>query len=524
VFYIFFHSNNIKAQHHSNCNFFATDAVTIYPQLSYSETAQNFVNLSLNKLGLKNIYIRVLIQDHINNCYATLAYGYPLLVLDVNWLNKFNSKDDWFHVYVIGHEIGHIVLNHFNKQPINNFESQEIEIEADVIGGILLNKYYFPYNSLRDIYPTKLYTTIDNSHPTTERRIIAVDNTLGYGPKSIFDIFKNRTFDIKKAQISDDLKFQSFQNSLNEFSKTPNHFNYTKCINEITYVFNSENIDYYVSIVVYVIRTAFSMNIIDKSEFNEKIEYLYKVTHKRTLLLSKVDFCYNGSWTDDNFNLAFDSRLQNIEAELITDLDKINYLKLLIFRLVNNHIQSNYVLEWYEQNIIPMSNERDFELTTEFLSVSFVLYHYLGDYLKAQKLAEQNVKYWQSYQLDLYVKNSLSIAYGNLGLIYFRLQEYRTALLHYQKSLSLYYETNQNYTPEKEQIYIQIARCYYHFDDLDKAKTYIDYVNNQQDGFFYYLKGMIYYKLNFKAIALRHYEKSCTLKYQKSCQIIKTFY
>jgi hypothetical protein len=167
VFYIFCYSNNIEAQHNSKCNFFATDAVTIYPQLSYSETAQNFVNLSLNKLGLKNIYIRVLIQDNINNCYATLAYGYPLLVLDVNWLNKFNSKDDWFHVYVIGHEIGHIVLNHFNKQPTNNVESQEIEIEADVIGGILLNKYYFPYNSLRDIYPTKLYTTIDNSHPTT---------------------------------------------------------------------------------------------------------------------------------------------------------------------------------------------------------------------------------------------------------------------------------------------------------------------------------------------------------------------
>lgn len=516
--------NSIGAQNNSTCKFFASDAVQIYPQLSYSETAQNFVNTSLEKLGLKNVYVRVLIQDGINNCFATTAYGYPLLVLDIKWLNRFNSNDDWFHVYVIGHEIGHIILNHLNRKTYSNSEKQEIEIEADIIGGILLNKYYFPHSSLRDIYPIKLYTSTEGTHPSTERRISAVDRVLKSAPKSIFNIFGNRTFDIRKAQISDNEKFKSFQESLNDFSTTPNYYNYNKCVDEITYVFNSDNSDYYLSIVLYVVRTAFSMNIINKSEFNDKIEYLFSVTQKKQILLTKVDLCYNGSWKNDNYNLALDSRLKNIELELITDLDKINYLKLLIFRLVNNHVQETYVTEWYEKNILPMSKQNDFELQTEFLTVSFVLFHFIGDYPMAKKYAEQNVKYWESHQQDLYVKSALSTAYDNLGLISFRLQDYKIALLHYHKALSLYNETNQNDAPEKDEIYIQIARCYYHLEDLNKSKTYIDFVNSEQDGFFYYLKGMIYYKLNLQSLALILFEKSCTKKYQKSCQIIKTFY
>ena len=511
-------------QSNSECKFFNVNAKYLYPNLKYSETAQSFVNSSLNKLNFDNVHVSVLIQDNINNCYATSVYGYPLLVLDINWLNNFSTNSDWFHVYVIGHEIGHILLNHMYIKPIDDNQSQQIELDADMIGGLLLQKYYYPYSSLGIIYPKALYTAIDNSHPSTRRRVMAVDEVLAMGDKSIISVLNTRSFDISKSVVSDVEKLKSFQRSWNSFSKSPNRANYENCINDISYVFNPSNSDYYLGLIMSIVRTSYTMNIINDMEFNNKIEYLYSITLNVRILLYKVDLCKNGNWGKDIYDLKFDKRLSIVDKQLITPQDKLNYCKYLTYQFSSNLVSKEKLLIWYKSNISPLMNANDFELRTEFLSISFVLYHLLGDYSVAKNFAEMNLEYWRQFELDLCVKNNLSIAYDNLGLIFFRQGIYDSSLITYKIALSLTNEVNKGNLKELDQIQFQIARCYYHLLDYSKAKYFLDLTTTIEDGFYFYLKGLVYYKSELKSQAYVYFNKSCTLKNEKSCQALELLY
>jgi tetratricopeptide (TPR) repeat protein len=511
-------------QSNSECKFFNVNAKFLYPNLKYSETAQSFVNSSLNKLNFDNIHISVLIQDNINNCYATSVYGYPLLVLDINWLNNFSTNSDWFHVYVIGHEIGHIVLNHLFNNPTNDNQRQQMELDADMIGGLLLQKYYYPYNSLGVIYPKTLYTTLDNSHPSTRRRVVAVDKVLAMGDKSIMSVLSARSFDINKSVVSDVEKLKSFQRSWNSFSKNPNKANYENCINDISYVFNPSNSDYYLGLIMSIIRTSYAMDIIDDMEFNNKIEHLYSITFNVRILLYKVDLCKNGNWGKDIYDLKFDNRLSTVERQLITPQDKLNYCKYLVYQFSSKLVSKEKLLIWYKSNILHLMSMDDFELRTEFLSISFVLYHLIGDYSVAKNFADMNLKYWQQFELDLYVKNNLSIAYDNLGLIFFRQGIYDSSLINYHIAIGLKNEVSMGSQTELDQIQFQIARCYYHLSQYQKAKYFLDLTTTMDDGFYFYLKGLVYYKSDLKSQAYVYFNKSCTLKNEKSCQALETLY
>lgn len=79
--------------------------------------------------------IRVMIAEAEGNCFATIANGQRLLVIDVDFLENVNRTADteWAAISIIAHEIGHHVAGFSGT-------SHENELAADYWSGYALKK------------------------------------------------------------------------------------------------------------------------------------------------------------------------------------------------------------------------------------------------------------------------------------------------------------------------------------------------------------------------------------------------
>jgi hypothetical protein len=132
----------------------------------------------LAKINLKNKYFVTKICNGINNAVAINYGGVNYILLDIDWMESLKyGNNDWFHLFVISHEMGHHLLKHTARATISIQESRNNEIAADEFGGYILGIYGASptdINSLLTNFPDD--DNQNSTHPPKKEREIAVKN------------------------------------------------------------------------------------------------------------------------------------------------------------------------------------------------------------------------------------------------------------------------------------------------------------------------------------------------------------
>ena len=189
----------LLSQGQNVCAFSPEYVNTIFCLSGYSNYNDN-INASvvvediLSKINLKNTYFVIKVCKGINNAVAINYNGIKYILLDVDWMENLKyGKNDWFHLFVIGHELGHHILKHTEKGSVSLLEGRKYELAADEFGGYLLGMYGA---SLSDINSLLINFPNDNdknsTHPPKNQREIAVIN--GYNSSK-----KNETSTLMQA-------------------------------------------------------------------------------------------------------------------------------------------------------------------------------------------------------------------------------------------------------------------------------------------------------------------------------------
>lgn len=163
------------------CSFSPEYVNTVYCLSGYSNYNDN-INASvvvediLAKINLKNTYFVTKVCKGINNAIAIKYNGVKYILLDVDWMESLKyGKNDWFHLFVIGHEMGHHLLKHTDKETTSMQESRKNELAADEFGGYMLGMYgasLSDINSLLINFPDDI--SKNSTHPPKKEREIAI--------------------------------------------------------------------------------------------------------------------------------------------------------------------------------------------------------------------------------------------------------------------------------------------------------------------------------------------------------------
>ena len=120
---------------------------------SYNDniSANKVVEDVLLKINLKNSYFVTKVCRGINNAMAYKQNGVNYILLDVDWMKSLKyGKNDWFHLFVIGHEMGHHLLKHTEKETISLQESRKnrryyTAIKRKMRISTVTNPHFSPY-------------------------------------------------------------------------------------------------------------------------------------------------------------------------------------------------------------------------------------------------------------------------------------------------------------------------------------------------------------------------------------------
>lgn len=214
-------------------------------------SAQKFVNKCLNVLGKEDYYIPVFHTSE-ETCYSTPYNG--SITLNVNWLNKFRNKDDWFHLYVIGHEIGHLLLNHEGGYSDNKVENHKKELDCDMIGAKLIYEFGFPFKNIESIWPKDFNFNTSLTHPPTSNRIKLINSVLGFlrendkqvNPRTFFDFYN---FSIVNESKEINQLYKENELLINKFWNFPNRSNYENLFDNCMSLYSYDKRSYSIRVI-----------------------------------------------------------------------------------------------------------------------------------------------------------------------------------------------------------------------------------------------------------------------------------
>ena len=128
-------------------------------------------------------------------------------------------------------------------------------------------------------------------------------------------------------------------------------------------------------------------------------------------------------------------------------------------------------LEYYNkaEGLIPEGNENQMNLAFIYNNKSRI-YTFMRSYSTAKEYLEKSIRIFNSLSdKEKSVLSSLSTAYLNLGIIYYELADYESALKNLEISSRL---KEENDLPETELTYLNLAKTYSRIGDTGKAEKY----------------------------------------------------
>jgi tetratricopeptide (TPR) repeat protein len=509
--------NNLQSQR-DKCGLTSTNSSQLQ-SLYFSVKGTEFVKLCLERLQFVNHKINVYTISGLNNCFATTIGNQPSIVIDQIWLESCRQQDDWFYVYVLGHEIGHILLNHIYYSNSDNQWTKELS--ADLVGGILLRKFNYPIDDVGRIIPNNFSLRASKTHPPRDLRIKIINEYLRTNDeKKLISAIGWYGVNKDLLTLSDQQKIETLNIALFNFNKFE-----TRVFFEDIYVkLNSLDNKQYNNIpkheVIGFLHSAIRLGYISVENFAEQLIKLQFAEESRGNYILEIAPYFQELSLSNQQKIANYIKIENIVNQDLGHNDLFNLARLCIPLAQSEYINMktlNFVLEDY----LPSKLKGDTN-NVEYLSILVVYSNYIKDYERAQKYNVQEINlitrlYRQNN--DPYYSYQLAKAYYNQGLIRFRTQNYNLALESISRS-EVYIPNEYRKLIKNELLYLK-ARIYLEQDMVKESFSAIQEFIPSNDAFELYIVGLVYLKNNKSENAKFYFEKSCKKKYYKSCEILK---
>lgn len=119
------------------------------------------INTILKRISLPQNF--TVYQGNVNNAIALYQNNRNYIILNSQFLNEVDRKssDYWLSMYLISHEIGHLLSSHLLYQNVSDSVSKAQELQADYFAGATLSRLGCPRDKAKLIFNG---TTLQGSH------------------------------------------------------------------------------------------------------------------------------------------------------------------------------------------------------------------------------------------------------------------------------------------------------------------------------------------------------------------------
>ena len=484
--------------------------------LSFNPELRSFVLDCFNRLNVsppQNLHVY---ESNIKNCMVTFRQGFPTMVIDPNWLNLLRSGDDWHSVFVIGHEIGHLMEGH-----LGSMGDKRHEYEADIWDARLILAFDYPFDNFNDDYPAGLLKMPDSeSHPSGLKRLNHINWVLSKSDRSILSRFGAFEFQIDKWSKSASNRYNELEQSFERLESNLNKKNLIRVIENLNYCrrdFGLQTDGNVISLLAYGM-------MIELLTTQEAFDYLKNSLTKKTSREYGPDIF---TLFNHDINYHYFSELiplidikyfrEVLYANSASDYLKINTIKMLLGIFLNEENHRDVLIGFDFHKALSKLETADNLRNPHFLNTLMIYTNYIGNYEKSLKLATEALEiqkdwYSKNHYIGAWNKEMLGLGHYNVGLCLFRLKSFSTSIRSLELSLS-YLNTTLNINSSRA----LLSRCFLAIGEFDKALAYIGENDNIKDASELKVRGQIFLANGQVQKAIRAFERSCELKNRWSC-------
>lgn len=513
---LFFIASSLLSAQNADCSIIKTVSPKSFER-SVNEDLWLFVNDCFDRLNVSPPENLVVLEESgSNNCHAGFRYGRPFMSFDINWLNDIRLRDDWNSIFIIGHEIGHLIERHYLEEPNKNQE-----YEADIWGAYLISKFGYPNEIFNRDYPDILLNMPEGeTHPSGRNRLQKINEFLQNKDRNILSQFGSFGFHINKWNNTDQTKHKKLNESLYRLEHEANRANITDVL---------ENINYCEGIIVNttpniirILQYGLLLEVITAEKAFQYVNGILNLNNSRQIGVDIFRLFINNyeyfSKLIPNIDIEYYIELVNDETSGIQSRKDASSMLLEMKIREEKH---RYLLKSFDMNstfkaLMTEENMKD----TEFISALVIYNNFIGDYETSEIISQKSVNIWvkefiknnSSSKTDNWSSEMLSISYHNLGLAQYRLKKYREANNTLYSSLKY---TNKN--TQSEKCYYILARSNFALRGYQESLYYIDKCKIDNDAYELKVRGQVYLANGMEDKAHKDFERSCMLGNKWSC-------
>lgn len=146
------------------------------------------INKILSKMSLPQNF--TVFQGKVSNALALFQNNQNYIILNRSFLNEVDSKtsDYWLSMYLLSHEIGHLLSSHLLSLNVSDSISKRQELQADYFAGSILSRLGCPLDKAKLIFNGTYLQTANGSktHPPSELRMKFIEDGWENNLKSIY--------------------------------------------------------------------------------------------------------------------------------------------------------------------------------------------------------------------------------------------------------------------------------------------------------------------------------------------------
>lgn len=483
-----------------------------------------FVDDCYRKLGtIKPYNLKVYEASNIQNCFATYVNSDPWLVFDVSWLNKIRNGNDWGSLFIIGHEIGHMIEGHIFRAHEKNFE-----YEADIWGARLLKAFGYPEDNFDRSFPTTLRLTNDSeSHPDGTSRLIKINKELKNNEPQALSPFGLVDFNIEKWNLDDRNKLEALNKSALQLNKN---------VTRETVLYHAEQIIYCQDLLknpefelLKLLEYGIVAGIILPEDAVSYVRYIVqtKDSYKYATRIFRIFKSYDDyKWFEEAFKeMSFQPFLGSLEQIIIKTEPLTNYEIDVLCMLTNMLGHNSEFIGTEEEELILEACRVSSMFNNDIGLVSnmCVLNNILGDYSSAIRWGFEQVSYWQDIaerlpDSDRWSQEAIGSSFYTLGISYFRNGDYEEAIQALNDGIS--YSKNPKNIAD---MHFFLSRAYRKLGEYSNALMHIQEYNNTDDPMYFRIYAQILLDLGYREKAKYYLNEGCSLKDNWACTKLKFF-
>lgn len=551
IFCVYLFFSFVTSDGQNVCSFSPEYVNTVFCLSGYSNYNDN-INASvvvediLAKINLKNTYFVTKVCKGINNAVAIKYNGVKYILLDVDWMEGLKyGKNDWFHLFVISHEMGHHLLKHTEKATNTLQESRKNELAADEFGGYMLGMYgasLSEINSLLINFPND--NNKNSTHPPKNEREIAVKKGYNSSKKNeTSSLIQSLTKDVAFDLTSLPYLISVARNKFNSYLETNDKYILSQAIESYQEAIRFSNDP----LIAYELGALF-LSKGEKEKYNSALELAYQKTKDEKFILELFGSVIESEDKNtDKILLKYNTISKTISSEKYYepiclqgiikyfmymarknyDMDGINFAYLDKAEAFCKKTLTNYSTK--PEDKVILDNKAEINNALGLCALWRENYDLSYKYFINAKINFESAKKYDT-QLEnvfcYYSLNLLTVNY-NIALSSVRLREWQNgfdAITNYENIFNSLSNEKQEYLKTIKydisyQTFYLKGRCYHGLEQFSNAiESYTSAIQYENNAYYlYFYRGLSYLGVDKNSEACSDFEFACKNKVSDAC-------